>query len=152
MPPVVGSGITLADVSHWRRLSRLPGHEVAEFYGLSYDGDVDPIEHGGTFFNPERWFEDDGCDVIEFYESPKNGRLVVQRGRAYRSDERVARACESMGQPVPTDARLQIIAVLGYWGYEPDSLGYPDVMSFDLDTWKRWRVWKNVDKLLGSIT
>lgn len=90
---------------------------IAEEMGLHYMGDMNPFDHGGTFYNTANW-EEYGyadCVVLEPYE----GQTLVSCGTINKLDDMSsALECCSHDQQDPNNIHEQIYACQAYMGFE----------------------------------
>lgn len=144
--------VTTAERELFQRLECLSGWDVAKHYGCEYDGDANPVVHGGFFYSLRDWERYGYAPVVEFWEDPETGHLVVQPGVVHRSSdmERAFRCCDIQGaeRDIP---QAQVVACRYYVGIEPNGYGFPALKSFDLEAWKEWRIWRSIHPWLEEL-
>lgn len=127
------------------------GPEIARHFGCEYTGDVDPIRHGGTFYDARKWSEDGSASVVEFREGRGDNETIVARGYVYRPRGGglldAMRSCwGDRHEELVGDARSEIEAALSWSGIEEDS-----AKTYNLDTWKDWRIFRSVKTWLEAL-
>lgn len=143
------------------------GWDIAKELGIGYSGDCNVIEHGGYFYSLRDWSRWGYASCVEFYmlwDEP-GAILHVEAGTISRPDpEELSRIIQQSGinyevdpRVLPPDGRmiyptaLEIECARDYWGIEP---GYchDDYRTFNLETWKEWRIWKAVLPMIERLT
>lgn len=128
------------------KLSEMSPWEIATHYGIGYNGDMNPIEHGGYFYSLADWEDNDYAACVEFWEDPETGALVVQPGTIHNRELESAFQCIGVGKddPLRDNVHCQIDACRSYSGIEPNGTSYPDLKVFNLDTWKEQNIWESI--------
>jgi len=139
------------------KLASLPGWSIAEMFNCGYEGDADPIYHGGLFYDVRDWEQHGYANSVEFFEDSETEHLVVQRGTIYRptsdKDWESCWSCVGISKDSPERENIhaQISAVRAWSGTGCDGTGYPDLKEFDLETWKEWRIWRSVHEWIKAL-
>lgn len=146
--------VTAEDKATYVKLASLSAWEIADHFGCHYDGDSNPIEHGGFFYDTRDWESGGYASTVEFWWDDDADQLVVQRGTISKPQD-LAACWNCAGTPddpdLRNDTRAQIEAVKSYWGITPDGVTYPDLMNFRLDDWAEWRLWRSVAPWLKAL-
>lgn len=122
----------LASASPW---------DIATYFNCHFTGDMNPIDHGGVFYDSRDWEKNGYACAVEFF-TMKN-TLYVQRGTIHKCDD-LESAFDCIGLPVSDDIHMQIEACRSHDGTEPEGNYYPDAMSYNLDNWTEANIWKSV--------
>lgn len=124
--------------------------EIASELGIRYSGDMNPIPHGGYFYNTHNWESYGYSEVVRFQES--EGILYLETGTINRpskeSDSQILAhsgwkidsesgevVCEYDGTIVADSVTPEILieCVESYWGMEIDNSH-----QFRSDNGKNW--------------
>lgn len=140
------------DTAFFKHLPSLTGWAIAELYGLHYEGDSDPITHGGTFYNLNNWQEYGYAGCVELYPNVDGTDvMIVSVGTVHRPDDTtLARALHSADLPPDTTEPAELAyAVRCYCGAEPDD---EPGRTYDTANWpNEWRLWKSIHPLLLAL-
>lgn len=102
--------------------------EIAKDNSLGYTGDLNFVQHGGTFYEFSNWAEFDYADCVNIYST--EGRTYVERGTINKPDDMSA-ALKCSGIVLEDEESVsdacEIEAALAYRGYESDSAGIFEV-------------------------
>lgn len=134
------------------KLASLAGWNIAKYFACSYEGDSDPIRHGGVFYDPRDWAEYGYASCVEFWADPdsREDTLVVSSGTIHRPGiQEVKAALQHYGLDWTDDVHQQIEACRAYNGIEPDDCVSP--RRYKLDHWHEWRIWRSVSELLAQL-
>ncbi len=136
----------LASMSPWT---------IADAFGCSFSGDMNPIEHGGFFYDHRDWNDNGYASAVEFWEDPESGDLVVQRGTINKPDD-MESAFACLGYTEEDDdlrnhLAIQVEAARAYSGIEPDGTAYPHLKVFKLDDWKERNIWKSIRRWIEQL-
>jgi len=109
----------------------LSGPEIAKQLGYSYTGDMNPIDHDGTFYATRDWKENDYAPCVRFQNY--DGMLHVEKGSINRPADLNAcyRTCgwrledsqvvdDYTGESWEVTDEVEIEAALNHWGAETD--------------------------------
>lgn len=148
--------ISTEEKAKFERIASLSSWDIAREYGCHFSGDVDPINHGGFFYDARDWDAYGYAQCVEFWEDYEHDCLVVQRGVINRPDDD---DMESVWRGIGIDAdseerdniHAQIEAARSYCGIEPDGTDYPELKNFRLEDWKEWRIWRSIDPWLRQL-
>ena len=146
--------VTDAERDLFRKLASMSGWAIADHFGCEFDGDSNPIDHGGFFYSLANWEAYGYADAVEFWHDHDANRLVVQRGTINRPDDiGAAMRCIgiSPGSPEYGEPRAQVSAAKAYFGMECEP-HYPDMLTFNPDAWKGWRIWRAVAPFLRDLS
>lgn len=100
-------------------LSSLSGWELAELFGCHFTGDVNPLRHGGTFYEADNWERYGYAFCVSFADV--DGKLLVEAGTINRpKDMAPCFKCCGIAPKDQNNIHAQIESALGYWGLETD--------------------------------
>ena len=126
----------------------LAAWDIAKILGCNYFGDVNPIDHGGTFYNTADWISSGSADCVHFWQDEDQQRLVVECGMiTRRNGDELKAIADSFGETVENllaSDHAEIQATHGHWGHDicQDFSG-SYVKTFHFDASDK-RVWQNV--------
>ena len=133
-----------------QQLADMTPHDIAKAFGCGYDGDVNPLDHGGFFYDYRDWEANGYANVVEFWHDDENGCLVVQPGTVSKPAD-MAPAFRCIGMKASDNVHAQIDAARSYCGIEPDGTHYPDLKNFKLENWKERNIWGSVRGWIESL-
>jgi hypothetical protein len=150
------STIKTSERAEFEKIASMTGWAIAEHFGCSYNGDGDPINHGGFFYDPRDWAEHGYAKAVEFWWDHEHGRMVVQRGTIHKPDtpeqwESVWGCIGAYEGEQRENIHAQIDASESGMGMEPDGTRYPDLKEYNLKTWKEWHIWRSVAEWLREL-
>lgn len=131
-----------------KKLADLSGWDIARELGCDYTGDMNPVMHGGVFYDSRDWESYDYASCVEFWEDPETHHLCVTRGTINRS-QNMERAFHCCGIPKEEQDNIhaQIETSRSYSGIESD-----DTRTFDLESLGEYEIWKAVRSWLEELS
>lgn len=123
---------------------------IAEKFGVHYNGDMNPIPHGGVWFDSKNWNENEYATAIRIQESA--GTLWVELCTINRYDgiEKALSFCDIESEKVSIEE--EIYACLSYvW------VDIEETTTFESDNGKDWgdfpefQIMKKVKRLFAEI-
>jgi len=144
---------TVYDNDYFRRLATLPGWEIATRYGLTYDGEPDPIENWGVFYDGRHWEAHGVAASLQLYRSGAGNRtLIVTPGTVHKlaPDLMTKATAYALADATETGNTLDEIAACHQWsGARPT--GLDDSLLYDTAAWEAWRVWASLHPTLLAV-
>ncbi len=134
----------LADMTPW---------DIARHLGIGYSGDMNPLEHGGFFYDHRDWDAWGYARCVEFWEDPDTGELVVQPGTIHRPDDMTSafECCGISDIDDRNNVHCQIECCRDYYGIEPEGTAHPHLKVFRLESWKERNIWKSVRGWIDAL-
>jgi len=134
-------------------LSKLSSWNIAEHFGCKFTGDMNPVGHDGTFYDPRDWAEYGYASCVALTRLPDEGNgaaLLVECGSINKpSTEGGLLECfatcgwkpvpgtpylEQSGDRIGRTPEVEIECVLAHWGFDrTEDFGGPYVQSFPED-------------------
>lgn len=132
------------------QLSSLDAWQIAERFDCCYQGDVNPIDHGGFFYEVRDWESYGYASIVEFWVDPESDETVIECRTVNRPDD-MQSLFDNCGMEFPApdqlSAHVQIWLVQSANGSEPlEDFSGPYVQRFPEDTdedaiWESVRGW-----------
>jgi hypothetical protein len=149
--------------TRFHHIASLNAWAIASHFNCEFDGDSNPINHGGFFYNPRTWDTDGYVNAVEFYQCPRDDRptndkhLIVQLGTIRKPKDNegwescwscIGIAADDPDRKLP---RAQVWACRAGRGINPKGITYPYVKEFNLRRWAEWRIWMNISDWLIEL-
>ena len=111
------------------QLASMSAHDIAKQLGLGYSGDMNPIDHDGTFYETSNWQAYGYVSCLRFTRA--DGHLWVEYGTINRADD-MAECLRTIGAESADSVEVEIEACLATWGAEvSDDFGGPYSQMFN---------------------
>lgn len=100
-----------------KKMAEMTPYDIAEHYGCHFSGDMNPIDHGGTFYNTKHWEGWGYADVVNIFHC--EGHVYIEQGTVNKpTDMEACFRSSGVSEDNRDNVHAQIDAVKGHWGVE----------------------------------
>ncbi len=130
------------------QLADMPPWQIADAIGIGYDGDINPVEHGGFFYDFRDWERWGYANAVEFWEDPETHALVVQTGTIHKPNDMTATLLHfgaELADEERNNIHFQISACKAHISMQCDGTEYTYLKTFNPDHWRKEKnIWKSI--------
>jgi len=137
----------------------LPAYAIADDAGCHYTGDVNVVDHDGTFYSIEHWEAYGYAECVRFYRC--EGRLYVECATINRPERgELVRMLSELDLDFEINeenrVHVEIVETLYHWGAETsEDFSGPFIQTFDADEFgdvNESEVWPAVESWIRSLS
>jgi hypothetical protein len=128
--------------------------ELAKAIGLGYGGDMNPVPHGGLWYDYSRWETHGEAAYTRCY--PADGAFAVERGTIYKPDAKtIASAYNCCGihlADVPEElrTRVEIESVVAHSSTEQDDMQWFEKDENHYDDFNEFKICRLIREYLNQ--